>query len=269
MAPLVRHPADDRRLADYREIRDARLNLQGAFVAEGRLIVSRLIERRAHAVRSVLVTAASRRALKAVLETLPDSVPVFEAPASFFETLTGFNLHRGCLALAERPAPTPWQAVAETPGPLVVLEGITDADNVGSVFRNAAAFGAGGVLLSPTCCDPLYRKAIRTSMGATLDLPFAQAVPWPGVLSELAARGVGVVALTPDLSGDPLDVFLARRTGRDRIALLLGTEGSGLTPEAMATAHHVVRIPTTRAVDSLNVAVVAGIVLSRLFSGST
>ena len=266
MAPRVRHPADDPRLADYRGIRDGRLRLEGLFVAEGRHVVSRLIERRRHTVRSVLVTAASKRALQPALDSLPDAVPVFEAPVSFFETLTGFNLHRGCLALATRPEPTPWQALAEASGPLVVLEGITDADNVGSVFRNAAAFGASGVLLSPTCCDPLYRKAVRTSMGATLDLPFARVAPWPGILHELAERGIRIVALTPDRSADPLGVFFTKRTSRDRLALLLGTEGSGLSRDAMAAAHHVVRIPTTRTVDSLNVAVAAGIVLSRVFS---
>ena len=111
--------------------------------------------------------------------------------------VAGFNIHRGCLALAARPPPPTWEDLATRTSRLVVLEGVGDADNVGSTFRCAAAFGAGGVLLGPACADPLYRKAIRTSMAATLSVPFALAEPWPDVLAALQFRGWHVVGLTP------------------------------------------------------------------------
>ena len=146
---------------------------------------------------------------------------------------------------------------------LVVLEGVTNADNVGGVFRNAAAFGAGGVVLSPTCCDPLYRKAIRTSMGAVLQVAFARADEWPAALDQIRAAGFTIVALTPREPSIALDVFAAAPVG-EKIALVAGTEGPGLTPEVEAMADHRVRIPIGAAVDSLNLAVAVGIALHAL-----
>ena len=148
-----------------------------------------------------------------------------------------------------------------------MLEGVSNADNVGGVFRNAAAFGAGGVVLSPTCCDPLYRKAIRTSMGATLHVPFARvgARDWPGTLERVRAAGFTLVALTPREPSETLDRFAARGAA-SRIALLVGTEGAGLTPSAEAAADHRVRIPIGVGVDSLNLAVATGIALHALKS---
>jgi tRNA G18 (ribose-2'-O)-methylase SpoU len=142
---------------------------------------------------------------------------------------------------------------------------VSNADNVGGIFRNVAAFGAGGVLLSPTCCDPLYRKAIRTSMGATLHVPFARAEQddWPRVLTRLGAAGFTVVALTLREPSESLDSFTARpRTSR--VALMLGTEGAGLTPAAASAADYRVRIPISADVDSLNVATAAAIALYEL-----
>src|SRR5262249_23063259 len=153
--------------------------------------------------------------------------------------ITGYNIHRGCLALAVRPAPAALDDVLRAARTVVVLEGVTNADNVGGVFRNAAAFGAGAVLLSPTCCDPLYRKAIRTSMGAVLSVPFARAAPWPAAISLLRSRGFTVGALTPRDPAEHLDVFAAdvsARHDRPKVALLIGTEGAGLTQEAESVA---------------------------------
>jgi tRNA G18 (ribose-2'-O)-methylase SpoU len=150
-----------------------------------------------------------------------------------------------------------------------VLEGVSNADNVGGVFRNAAAFGA-NVLLSPTCCDPLYRKAIRTSMGTSLRVPFARAdeEDWPDALMRVRAAGFTIVALTPREPSETLDAFAARpRPGS--VALIVGTEGAGLTPGMERTADYRVRIPTTDAVDSLNVAVAAGLALYQLRSRSS
>jgi tRNA G18 (ribose-2'-O)-methylase SpoU len=148
---------------------------------------------------------------------------------------------------------------------MIVLEGVSNADNVGGVFRNAAAFGAGGVLLSPTCCDPLYRKAIRTSMGSSLRVPFTRAgdQDWPGVLTRVRAAGFTIVALTPREPAETLDAFAARPRA-SRVALMVGTEGAGLTPAVEATADHRVRIPIGDRVDSLNLAVAVGIALYAL-----
>jgi tRNA G18 (ribose-2'-O)-methylase SpoU len=146
---------------------------------------------------------------------------------------------------------------------LVILEAVANPDNVGGVFRNAAAFGAGGVLLSPTCCDPLYRKAIRTSMGATLQVPYARAVAgdWPRVLTDVKAAGFTIVALTPRQPSETFEEFQARPHAASSIAVVLGTEGAGLTPAVELAADYRVRIPIGGTVDSLNVAVAAGIAL--------
>jgi tRNA G18 (ribose-2'-O)-methylase SpoU len=144
---------------------------------------------------------------------------------------------------------------------------VSDADNVGSVFRNVAAFGAGPVLLSPACCDPLYRKAIRTSMAATLRVPFARVDPWPDRLSVLRAHGFALVALTPRDPAEDLDVFASRARGA-KLALLIGNEGAGLTPAVEAAADYRVRIPIRSDVDSLNLAVAAGIAMYRLLLNS-
>jgi tRNA G18 (ribose-2'-O)-methylase SpoU len=188
-------------------------------------------------------------------------VPIFVADRTAIFDLTGHDLHRGCLALVERPLVASAAAVLASAETVVILEGVSNADNVGGVFRNAAAFGA-SVLLSPACCDPLYRKAIRTSMGATLRVPFARAGAgdWPAVLMRVRAAGFTIVALTPREPAETLAMF-ARRPRAGRLAWLVGTEGAGLSDAAEAAADHRVRIPISRAVDSLNVAVAAGIAL--------
>ena len=180
-----------------------------------------------------------------------------------FRAVTGFEIHRGCLALAERPAALAPCEILRDARTIVILEGVTNADNVGGVFRNVAAFGADAVMLSPTCCDPLYRKAIRTSMAATLRVPFATITDWPSGLSDVRATGFTLVALTPRRTSQTIDAFL--EPGRPlRVALLVGTEGAGLSELAEGAADARVRIPTTTMVDSLNLAVATGIVLARL-----
>jgi tRNA G18 (ribose-2'-O)-methylase SpoU len=255
---------DDPRAAEYRELpTPGATRARGLFVAEGRLVVQRLIEERRHRVRSLLLSPAALQALERTLEQLDASVPVYVCAVRQFVDVTGFNIHRGCLALAERPAMlTPVEAVQRAPL-VVVLEGVANADNVGGVFRSAAAFGAGAVLLGPGCCDPLYRKAIRTSMAAALRIPFALIDDWPNGLSALTAMGYCLLALTPREPAVALDEF-ASRPRPDRVALLLGAEGSGLTPAAEAFAGCRVRIPISTAVDSLNLSVAAGIALARL-----
>jgi tRNA G18 (ribose-2'-O)-methylase SpoU len=156
------------------------------------------------------------------------------------------------------------ESVLDTARLVIVLEAVANADNVGGVFRNAAAFGADAVLLSPSCCDPLYRKAIRTSMAATLQVPFARVADWPRGLETLEARGFTIVGLTPRASGQSLDNFAVSRPAR--VALLAGNEGLGLSRESEAAVHQLVRVPIRSDVDSLNLAVAVGIVLSRLTS---
>ncbi len=168
-------------LADYRSVSDGELlRRRNRFVAEGRLVVGRLVES-GHRLESLLVNEASFKALQTTLSRLQADVPVYVCDTDEFAAITGFNLHRGCLALAERPTDRALGDVLAGADRLLVLEGITDPDNVGSAFRNAAAFGA-SVLLSNTCCDPLYRKAIRTSMGSVLRTPYARVNDWPGDL---------------------------------------------------------------------------------------
>lgn len=258
----------DPRVALYRGMSDAELmKSSDVFVAEGRLVVTRVIEDGRYHVQSVLLNAAGLRDLASSLDRLPPDVPVHVCETGDFLGITGHDIHRGCLALAKRPPALGFDAVAGAARTLVVLEAVTNADNVGSVFRSAAAFGIDGVLLSPTCCDPLYRKAIRTSMAATLSVPFARVEPWPAGIEAIRSAGFTIVALTPREPSDTLDAFAARQStdvSARRLALLVGTEGAGLTAAAEAAADVRVRIPIRSGVDSLNLAVAAGIVLQRL-----
>jgi tRNA G18 (ribose-2'-O)-methylase SpoU len=253
---------DDPRLDDYRHVADpAALRSRGVFVAEGRLVVARLAEQRRHVVRSVLLTETAAAAMPATLAALGADVPVYVVPQAVMNAVVGFNIHRGCLALAERPAPGGLEALPlGTIDRLVVAEGVNNPDNVGGLFRNAAALGAGAVVLGPGCGDPLYRKAIRTSMAATLQLPWAHAGAWPGALHAVRAAGIGVVACTPSADAPSLyDIDLP-----ERAAVLVGAEGDGLTAGALAAADVRVRIPMHGGMDSLNVATAAAVVLGAL-----
>jgi len=266
---------NDPRVVDYHDMAEHELvRSRGLFIAEGRLVVRRLIEGRRHTLRSVLVSEAAYRALEETLAAA--QAPIYICEASHFLGITGHDIHRGCLALVERPPVLAVHAILEScvgrarSGPpadwpattLIVLEGVTNADNVGGVFRNAAAFGACGVLLDPTSCDPLYRKAIRTSMAAVLRVPFARVDPWPDGLRVLRELGFAIAALTPREPAMTVAAFAASRP--PRVALLVGTEGEGLTQKAESAADCRVRIPMAQDVDSLNLSVAVGIALHRL-----
>ncbi len=258
--PVIRIEGfDDPRLAEYRSVSDGELlRRRHRFVAEGRLVVGRLLES-GHRVESLLVNEASFRALDALLSRVPPQTPIYVCDTDEFAAITGFNLHRGCLALAERPAARASDEVVRAADLLLVLEAVTDADNVGSAFRNAAAFGA-SVMLSEACCDPLYRKAIRTSMGSVLRTPYARLTDWPRDLATLKSDGFTLIALTPREGAIDLPAC-AKRQPRQRLALLVGSEGTGLSPEAEAMADVCVRIPISAEVDSLNLATATGIAL--------
>jgi tRNA G18 (ribose-2'-O)-methylase SpoU len=263
--PIV--PIDDLsdpRLADYRNVPDSELlRHRGAFVAEGRIVVRHLLDSRRFTTRSVLVSPQALEGLHEALDGHRD-LPVFVIPPEAISALVGFNMHRGCLALGERPAPPPvgaWLAATGGTRLVVAIEGVANADNVGGIFRNALAFGAGGVLLSPTSCDPLYRKATRVSTGATLRLPFTYATNWPGDLQSLKKAGYHIFALTPDNGARDVEEALTMRPHDTRLALLLGHEGTGLTDAALLAADDCVRIAMAPGVDSLNVASAAGVAL--------
>ena len=258
--------ASDARAAAYRDLSDGELlRSRGVFVAEGRLVVRRLIEERRFTIESLLLNDSALRDLEPAIRRLDSAVAVLVCRTDAFAQLTGYNIHRGCLALVRRPPPIAAASLIASAPRLIVLDGVTNADNVGGVFRNAAAFDADGVLLSPTTCDPLYRKAIRTSMAAALQVPFARAATeeWDGVVGDLRAAGFAVVALTPREPSEPLDLFAARPRP-PRLALLVGGEGAGLSSAIESAADYRVRIPISSRVDSLNLAVAAGIALARL-----
>ena len=263
----IRHP-DDPRVADFRDIPDkALLKERGLFVAEGRLVVRRLLESNRFSPRAILLTDAALEALTRPLTADQESnVPVYLATPDLMRQISGFNFHRGCLAIGERPDPTNVSDLLAhaSPGKLVVVvERVGDADNVGGIIRNAAAFGAAAVLLSPGCCDPLYRKAIRTSVGACLQLPFATLDDWSEGLGTLRGQGYHVVALTPASDAEPLDQLVVP-DGMRGVALLLGNEGDGLSASAVSCADARHRIDIESSVDSLNVATAAAVALHTL-----
>jgi tRNA G18 (ribose-2'-O)-methylase SpoU len=269
VAPIHVDSAEDPRLADYTLLGDERaLAARGLFVAEGRLVLQRVLESGRHALRSVLVNAAALDALGPLLDT--QSAPVYVCAPRFFERLTGHHFHRGCLALGQRPAsPAPLE-LAQSSRLLCVLERVADPDNVGSVFRSARAFGADGLWLGPGSADPLSRKVVRTSLASALLLPFAQlgspaggmGVGLTSCLTSLRQLGYEILALTPRQPA--LDLRELELAPGARLALLIGTEGEGLSEEALALATRRVRISIRPEVDSLNLAVAAAIALHAL-----
>lgn len=264
---------DDERVASYRLVADPHaLEARGLFVAEGRLVVARLLAASARSgawsgvAQSVLLSPAAFAQMEPALSAHPD-VPVYVVPQPVMNDVVGFNIHRGCLALARRPAVRPLSLeTLEARSRVVVLEGVNNPDNIGGVFRNAAALGAELVVLGPACGDPLYRKAVRTSMGATLAVPYVQASPWPGALALLRDAGFALVALTPAADALPLPRL---RLASARVALVAGAEGSGLSDDALAATDVRVAIPTSARVDSLNVSTAVAIALYHVSVSTT
>lgn len=250
---------------DYRAIADAALMRErGLFVAEGRIVVRRVIEDPRFRVESLLVNDAARRELGDAIDRLPSAVGVYVRGPGDLEAIAGYPVHRGCLALVHRPPPLALASLLSTGGTLVMLEAVTDPDNVGGIFRNAAAFGAAGVVLSPTTCDPLYRKAVRTSMAAVLHVPFTRVDDWTAALSRAREAGFTLAALSPREPSEGLDQFAARRRGGGRLALIVGAEGAGVSTATEGQADVRVRIPMSAGVDSLNLSVAAAIALYAL-----
>lgn len=228
-------------------------------------MLPRLLDSR-YRVHSVLLTEAAHDALKPLLAAHP-APDVIVAPPQVVNGIGGVKFHRGCLALGFRGEPdrletklTDPEPGALGPAPVVILEGVTNPDNIGGIFRSAHAFDARGIVLGPRCGDPLYRKAIRTSMGTSLQLPWTVAAEWPAALDRIRARGYRIVALTTDPAAPPIRDAVAASTAP--VALLLGSEGFGLSADALAAADTTARILMPNAdADSLNVTAAASIAM--------
>ncbi len=255
---------EDPRVAVYRNVRDADLRRDsGLFMAEGRLNVERLIRGARFRTRSLLLTEAALRGISGTLDAIDLDAPVYLAEQALLNRVVGYDLHRGCLAAGERGGGAPFAELAAAARLLVVLEDVTNPDNVGGVFRNAMAFGVDAVGLTARCTDPLYRKSIRVSMGGALRVPFARIPDLDEVLHSLGAAGHAIVALTPARDAVPLAALIASALPPRRV-LLLGNEGEGLSEAALARADWRVSIPMVEGVDSLNVATSSGIALHHL-----
>jgi tRNA G18 (ribose-2'-O)-methylase SpoU len=243
----------DPRLADYRDLRDVQLRQSveaehGLFLAEGEKVVRRAVEA-GFDVRSLLLAPRWLEGLADVLEGT--DAPCYVVSEALAEQVTGFHVHRGALAsLARRPLPSVDEVLAGA-RTVVVLEDIVDHTNVGAIFRSAAGFGIDGVLLAPRCADPLYRRSVKVAMGAVFALPWTRLEEWYDAVPRLSERGFTTVALTLGDDATPLDEAVA---GLDKVALLLGSEGHGLSARWERSSDRRAVIPMRPGIDSLNVA---------------
>jgi len=265
--------AGDPRLADYTRLTDVRLRTHleaeyGLFIAEGSKVIGRAAAA-GYPVRSVLL-ARSRLADLPALGLGDGEAPVYVVPDEVAEGITGYRVHRGALAsLGRKPLPAV-EAVIRDARRIVVLEDLVDHGNVGAIFRCAAALGVDAVILSPRCADPLYRRAVKVSMGAVFAIPYARMTEWFDGLAGLKKDGFRVLALTPGEQATPIGEAL--RAAGGRVALLFGTEGDGISSRWLHEADEAVRIPMSPAargagVDSLNVVAAAAIACHLLTTG--
>jgi tRNA G18 (ribose-2'-O)-methylase SpoU len=260
--PIVISDAQDCRIERYRNIRERDLvGRQGAFVAEGEVVLRLLLLRSRFALESVLLSRRRAAATPELVAAIPDSIPLFVAEDTVLEQIAGFPLHRGILAIGLKGEPSSLAGLIASFNErslVVVCIGIANHDNMGGIFRNAAGFGAEAVLLDETCCDPLYRKAIRVSVGASLIMPFARQGTAAGLIRQMQDAGFETLALTPSGTTD-----LSRLQRSPRTALVLGAEGPGLPTEIIARLRSI-SIPMADGFDSLNVATTSGIALHHL-----
>jgi tRNA G18 (ribose-2'-O)-methylase SpoU len=260
-------PADPR-ISDYRDIRERDLiGRTGRFVAEGTVVLRLLVDAHASGGRfeaeSLLLLENRTDGLSEILERTPPHIPVYVASRPVMNAIAGFDIHRGVLALGRRrDTPTAETLLAHLPENALVVAacGIANHDNIGAIFRNAAAFGADAVLLDETCCDPLYRKALRVSVGSVLRLPYARQGSIEAMLSALSDTRFQIWGLSPSGTTDIRNIQPA-----PRLALLTGTEGEGL-PQPILRSIHTARIPQAPGLDSLNAATATGIALFAMAS---
>ena len=249
----------------YRALRerDAAARREG-FIVEGALALERAARQRLYPLGSVLLAQGRELRLGETLDALAPEVAVYSASRAVLDRICGLPLHRGVLAWGPQPEPMTAEALLQTlpaTATLVCLVGLNDVENMGAIFRNAAAFGAAAVLLDATCCDPLYRRAIRVSVGASLITPHARLSPGEDLRIRLAQAGFAAFALTPG-GRTPL----SKLRPEPRSALLFGAEGPGLPADVLAWAQ-TVRIPMAEGLDSLNVATATGVALHHLMAG--
>ena len=258
---------DDPRVADFFRLNDPELrraverpdggSAGGFFVAEGALVIRQLLRSR-YPVRAVLVTDQGLAALEDELADL--DAPVYRVSQRLMTTVTGFHFHRGALASAERRPQPDLATVVKDADVVLMAEGVTDNENLGALFRNAAAFGVGGVVLDATSADPLYRRSVRVSMGQVLRLPFTRVADSVEAITRLQGLGFEVLALTPSATAEDVRTVACR----PRHVLLVGAEGPGLSAAALRAADRRLRIVMSGDVDSLNVATAAAVALHHL-----
>lgn len=286
----------DPRIAEYVGVREAELRRErydapgGLFIAEGELVFRRLAAS-TYATRSVLLTSTRLGTVRDIVDALPPETPVYVVDQKTMNDVVGFNIHRGLLALGARGPEPDLERLLDDASCVVVLEDLVNHDNIGGIFRNVAALagvgrGGGAVLLTPKCSDPLYRKAIRVSIGWALAVPFARITSWPGDIARLKQAEYRVLALHPGSGARDIAEVAQEMAGRrQKVALVVGTEGPGLSRECLETADGCIQISmrgremaaeeavgplsasNENGVDSLNVSVATAIALHR-FAGA-
>ncbi len=262
---------DDERVRDYLRLTDVALRRvleprEGLYLAESEKVIRRALAA-GHRMRSVLMAPRWVTDLADLVDlAVGQGVPVYVASPAVIQEMTGFHLHRGALASMHRPALPESEEVLAGARRVAVLEDIVDHTNVGAVFRSAAALGVDAVLVTPRCADPLYRRSVRVSMGTVFQVPWTRIPDWPASLERLREAGFTVAALA--LSEDAVALDELAADPPDRLALVLGTEGDGLSPRTVATSDVVVRIPMAAGVDSLNVAAASAVAFWALRASS-
>jgi tRNA G18 (ribose-2'-O)-methylase SpoU len=260
MGPVVEiHDVTDDRLIDYRDLTDVALRTRvegphGLFIAEGARVIERAIAT-GYRLRSVVMTPEWLERTAPAL--LGSDATVYLAPEPVLHALTGFHVHRGALASVHRRPLPDLDAVLTGTRRIALVENLVNHTNLGAIFRSATALGIEAIVLSPSSADPLYRRSVRVSMGAVFTLPYARATSWPGDVERIRSAGFTVAALTPAPGAGSLDDLQVCEG--DRLAVMIGTEGPGLSDAAVAAADLAVRIPMSPGVDSLNVAAAASV----------
>ncbi|MEU5975483.1 RNA methyltransferase [Streptomyces sp. NPDC047315] len=268
MAELITvEDPDDPRLSDYTGLTDVELRrrrepAEGLFIAEGEKVIRRAKDA-GYEMRSMLLSAKWVDVMKDVIDEIP--APVYAVSPELAERVTGYHVHRGALASMQRkPLPSAAELLTAT-RKVVVMESVNDHTNIGAIFRSAAALGMDAVLLSPDCADPLYRRSVKVSMGAVFSVPYARLDAWPRGLETVREAGFTLLALTPDEKATAIDEAGPHRL--DRVALMLGAEGDGLSTQALVAADEWVRIPMAHGVDSLNVGAAAAVAFYAVATG--
>jgi tRNA G18 (ribose-2'-O)-methylase SpoU len=250
----------DARLDNFRDLNsiDRRPDLptgKGLVIAEGVLVVQRMLASR---FAPLAFLGTDRRLAELKADLAGSTAPYYRVSAEVMARVVGFHLNRGVLAAARRPPEPSVAQVVDGARTVVVLEGVNDHENLGAIFRNAAGLNVDAVVFGSGCADPLYRRAVRVSMGHALLVPYAHATDWPADLKTLQQKGFRLLAMTPNADATPLSVAMAAVRG-ERVAVLVGAEGPGLSRASMQASDVRVRIPMSRGTDSLNVATAAAL----------